>query len=168
MNKHEKREQFLAKILMKKTRNGYWNRLGYREGPRKCHTLLVEHLHFWTPEFKPQTVLEEGAEETIDELFVTFSSNSVKLLRGYTWNGSNLVGDTPATLRASALHDAWWQAMKHGLYSCESREKADGEYLAICQEDGFGARLRDLGLSIGRKIDFPSCNANPQGNKGDD
>lgn len=157
MTKYKKRDAFLAKILMKKTRSGYWKKQNYKEGPRKCHTVLEEHRHVWTQDHKPITTLAQGKERSIENLFVTFTATSVTLHRGYSWNGSNYAGDTPATLRASALHDAWWRAMEDGIYKCESRENADKEYIFICQEDGSKATLRKLGLSIGRKLNFPSC-----------
>ena len=154
---YDKRDEFLAKVLMKKTRNSYWKRQGYREGPRKCYIVLEEHRHVWTPDHKPMVTLVQNEEKSIEDLFVTFTAASVTLHRGYSWNGSNYVGDTPETLRASALHDAWWQAMVDGIYTCESRENADREYIFICREDGANASLRKLGLSIGRTFNFPSC-----------
>lgn len=157
MTEYENRDKFLTKILMKKTGRGYWKQRGYREGPRKCHIVLEEHRHEWTTYHKPITTLAQDEEKTIRDLFVTFTATSVTLHRGYSWNGSNYVGDPIETLRASALHDAWWQAMDAGIYTCESRNNADNEYVLICQEDGSKATLRELGLSIGRKINFPSC-----------
>ena len=157
MTEYKKRKEFLTKILMKKTRSGYWKQRGYREGPRKCHIVLEEHRHNWTPDHQPITTLDQDEEKSIEDLFVTFTATSVTLHRGYSWNGSNYVGDTPATLRASALHDAWWQAMEAGIYECESRENADKEYIFICQEDGLKATFHKIGFSIGRKLNFPSC-----------
>ena len=156
MTKYVKRKMFLDKVLMKK-RNGYWNKRGYKEGPRKCYILLEEHRHDWTTAHRPKTTLAQGEKNSIEDLFVTFTATSVTLKRGYSWNGSNYVGDTIETLRASALHDAWWRAMVDGIYECESRENADKEYVFICQEDGSKASLRELGLSIGRMFNFPSC-----------
>lgn len=64
---------------------------------------------------------------------------AVTLLTGYSWDGnSGPAVNTLKCLRASALHDAWCQAMKLGIFENSLRNWRAGasEYRKICRADG--------------------------------
>ena len=64
--------------------------------------------------------------------------NSITLSPGYAWDGSTLASDTPACMRASALHDAWCQTMKADAYQNNYKNWRRGatEYRMVCIQDG--------------------------------
>ncbi len=60
---------------------------------------------------------------------------------GYSWDGnSGPAANTLFCLRASALHDAWCQAMDHRYFERGFRNWRRGaiEYRKICRKDGMG------------------------------
>lgn len=69
---------------------------------------------------------------------VRFRIDGMTLLKGYEWNGSDIVTDSPECMRASAVHDAWCDAMEDGIYKYTKANWDMGadEYADICIEDG--------------------------------
>ena len=69
---------------------------------------------------------------------------SVTLLQGYGWDGNSapsfVAPDTLKCLRASALHDAWCQAMRRRILERSFRNWRRGciEYRKVCRDDGMG------------------------------
>ena len=111
---------------------------------RYRHTLKKKYVHKWRnpPDTQLPSRQKIELKNNAGQVVVTFRNKSVTLHKGYSWNGSNIVGDTKQTLRASAVHDAWCQAMDEmpPIYN-QTREnwiKGANEYREICKEDGFG------------------------------
>ena len=67
----------------------------------------------------------------------------------YRWNGSNVVFDTKACMRASCVHDVGYQFMQSGQLDISYRDYLDQMYRDMCIEDGmwrWHANLRYWGL----------------------
>jgi len=82
---------------------------------------------------------------------VGLDKDCITLLVGYAWNGSTGTPDTMTCMRASALHDAWCQAMRMPVYGNGFRNWRRGarEYRSVYRADGRGrakAWLRWLAL----------------------
>ena len=80
----------------------------------------------------------------------------LKICKGYRWNGSNVVRDTKACMRASATHDALCQLINEGKLSRKYRKNADQLYRDMMIEDGAwhwhaGLRYRCLRVWAGWK-----------------
>jgi len=94
-------------------------------------------------EIKGQYAKEAMMELTSDGLLT--------LWKGYQWNGSSFVQDTPACMRASASHDALCKLISRGLLHASTRPAADKLYYDLCREDGMGwlqAKVRWAGLRV--------------------
>lgn len=63
---------------------------------------------------------------------------NLHVVKGYAWDGpSGPVIDTEQNMRASLVHDALYQLMRHKLLSSRSyRKPADKLFQAMCKEDG--------------------------------
>jgi hypothetical protein len=75
----------------------------------------------------------------------------LRLNRGFLWNGSSFVQDTPMCMRASAFHDALCRMISQGLLPASVRPVADKLYHDLCREDGMSwlqAKVRYAGLRI--------------------
>ena len=58
----------------------------------------------------------------------TKSGNTIKIKKGYAWDGaSGPTIDTKDTIRASLIHDCYYQAMRLGLVHKQFRKVADKE-----------------------------------------
>lgn len=71
--------------------------------------------------------------------FIELSTAGVLLIKkGYAWDGpSGPVVDTEENMRASIVHDALYQLMRHGELSTRThRRAADKLFQEICKEDG--------------------------------
>jgi hypothetical protein len=79
------------------------------------------------------------------------SDGLLTLWKGYRWNGSSFVQDTPACMRASAFHDALCKLISRGLLPASTRPVADKLYYDLCREDGMSwlqAKVRYAGLRV--------------------
>jgi hypothetical protein len=79
------------------------------------------------------------------------SDGLLTLWKGYRWNGSSFVQDTPACMRASAFHDALCKVISRGLLPASTRPAADKLYYDLCREDGMSwmqAKIRYAGLRV--------------------
>ena len=114
------------------------------------HTLDGDYEYLWQnmPDTEMEDYQKSEIENNEEKVVVTFTSISVTLHPDYSWNGSNIVGDTKRTLRASAVHDAWCQAMskQYKFYKRTRRNwmKGADEYREVCKEDGFGWFRRNV------------------------
>ncbi len=105
------------RVIPKAERNGY------------KYELLKSHV-FWN--------IDLGSEYLIIKDYVHYSplSHSLVLYKGYRWNGSNVVRDTAACMRASAVHDAICQLINEGKLDKSYRKYADQLYRKMMIEDG--------------------------------
>jgi len=86
-------------------------------------------------------VFETGIKprEDIDIAFVKLNKEgTITIVAGYAWDGpSGPVIDTPRNMRASLVHDAFYQLMRERkLTQKEYRDKADRLFQKMCREDG--------------------------------
>ena len=104
------------------------------------YRMIQDYVHLEWLSKRPPMI---GGDRTGDPVpNVTLHGDSeegvLTLHRGFEWNGSNIVRDSPECMRASAIHDAWCKAMKTGqLREVEENwDRGAQEYAAICLEDG--------------------------------
>ena len=101
-----------------------------------------EHCHDWMREPRAGRNPTRVIKARDGCVVVTFHEvKAVTLYAGYAWDGnSGPAVNTLKCLRASALHDAWCQAMGAGVFANSLRNWAAGasEYQRICQQDGMG------------------------------
>ena len=75
----------------------------------------------------------------IDTDFIKLTKDgTLTVKKGYAWDGpSGPVPDTKENLRASLVHDALYQLMRHEYLNNEGdRKKADKLFAVICEDDG--------------------------------
>lgn len=91
----------------------------------------------------------------VNERFLKLSiTGELTILAGYAWDGpSGPVIDTKENMRASLVHDAFYQLMRHGKIDREQyKDPADLLFKDICIEDGVKeaiAHVYYLGLKVG-------------------
>ena len=96
-------------------------------------------------------------KKEVDEKFIKLDKKGeLTVVEGYAWDGpSGPVVDTKENMRASLVHDALYQLMRHKhLKAKEHKDKADKLFKKICIEDGVPpatAKIYYLGLKIGGK-----------------
>ena len=96
-------------------------------------------------------------KKEVDEKFIKLDKKSnLTVVEGYAWDGpSGPVVDTKENMRASLVHDALYQLMRHKhLKAKELKDKADKLFKKICIEDGVPpvtAKIYYLGLKMGGK-----------------
>lgn len=83
-------------------------------------------------------------------------TGKLTVVAGYAWDGpSGPVIDTKENMRASLIHDALYQLMRHEKLNAKShKDKADKLFKKICIEDGvpkLTAHIFYLGLKLGGK-----------------
>ncbi len=93
----------------------------------------------------------------VDDKFIKLDkSGNLTVVAGYAWDGpSGPVVDTKENMRASLVHDALYQLMRHRrLTAKEHKDKADKLFKKICIEDGVlpaTAHIYYIGLKMGGK-----------------
>lgn len=77
---------------------------------------------------------------------------------GYAWDGpSGPVVDTKQNLRASLVHDALYQLMRHELLSARRHRKAaDRLFRQLCKEDGVSSVKANLFYNALRRYGKPA------------
>ena len=96
-------------------------------------------------------------KKVVDEKFIKLDKNgNLTVVEGYAWDGpSGPVVDTRENMRASLVHDALYQLIRHRhLTVKEHKDKADRLFKKICIKDGVQpvtARVYYLGLKMGGK-----------------
>ena len=126
--------------------------------PEEKYVLLKDYEHKWLntpPELNPWVIGSPNLEK-----YVSFDSEGVTLRKGYQWNGSNIVVDSPNCMRASAVHDAWCQGMRVRILENTEKnwDRGVDEYIAICNQDGLNfvkSRLRDFFMKLAGEFKFP-------------
>jgi hypothetical protein len=83
---------------------------------------------------------------------------------GYAWDGpSGPVADTKETMRASLVHDAFYQLMRRRKISTKTyRNKADRLFQKMCKQDGVPSKIALAyywGLKLGGKPSADPKNA---------
>lgn len=116
-------------------------KISYRK-LRKYKYQLVE-----TKSFPTRMTGKEGGNSFIRLLL----NGELTLQKGYAWDGpSGPAIDTKTFMRASLLHDAFYQLIREGILNkTEDRKLADKIFKEICIEDGmwkFRARYAYLGV----------------------
>ena len=93
----------------------------------------------------------------VDDKFIKLDKNGyLTIVEGYAWDGpSGPVVDTNENLRASLIHDAFYQLMRHRRITAkEYKDKADKLFKKICIDDGVPAataKIYYIGLKMGGK-----------------
>ena len=74
----------------------------------------------------------------IDTEYIALDDNGDLTIRaGFTWDGASEPAiQTKDSMRASLIHDAYYQLIRQGYVDMSYREKADSAYRRICIEDG--------------------------------
>lgn len=99
----------------------------------------------------------------IDDKYIKIDKKgNMTIIAGYAWDGpSGPVPDTNENMRASLVHDALYQLMRHKYLKVrESRNKADKLFMKMCIEDGVPRRTAKF-YYIGLKT-FGKPNADPK------
>ena len=93
------------------------------------------------------------------------SSGSLLVKKGYAWDGpSGPVIDTEENMRASLIHDAFYQLMRNKHLSARTHRKAaDQLFKDICKEDGVSNFRASVYYKALRKYGKPA--ASPQNKK---
>lgn len=93
--------------------------------------------------YKYQLTREYGLQTSvfpfqfIDHPYVKLSTGGDMLISsGYAWDGATWAIDTKNFMRASLVHDAFYQLIREGLLPTVFRRAADEELFRICREDG--------------------------------
>ena len=89
----------------------------------------------------------------------------LRIKKGYAWDGpSGPVIDTAENMRASLVHDALYQLMRHAELSARTwRRAADQVFRDICKEDGVSGYRANVWYRVLRKYGKPA--ASPEGKK---
>lgn len=95
-------------------------------------------------------------KDIVTEFIKLKKSGHLTVARGYAWDGpSGPVVDTRQNMRASLIHDALYQLMRHKKLSVKThKDKADKLFKKMCIEDGVPkvtAHIYYLGLKLGGK-----------------
>ena len=74
----------------------------------------------------------------IDTEYIALDDNGDLTIRaGYAWDGaSGPAIQTQDSMRASLIHDAYYQLIRQGYVDMSYREQADSAYRRVCIEDG--------------------------------
>ena len=68
--------------------------------------------------------------------FITLKNGHLTIHKGFGWDGaSGLTYDTNSSYRGSALHDALYRLIRHGLLPEEAKELADLVFRFVCIKD---------------------------------
>jgi hypothetical protein len=98
-------------------------------------------------------------DEKVDTDFIVLTTRgTLKILRGYAWDGpSGPVLDTPGVMRASLIHDALYQLIRHDwLSSRKYRKTADKIFRRICKEDGVSSVSANIFYRALRRFGKPA------------
>ncbi|MBL4587048.1 MAG: DUF1353 domain-containing protein [Flavobacteriales bacterium] len=110
-----------------------------------------------------ETDITPVADYDKPETYLKLDMNGqLTVLKGYAWDGpSGKVPDTKRNMRASLVHDAFYQLLRNEILEPEQRDVTDLLFKQMCKEDGVWswiAHLYYLGL---RKFgDFAADPAN--------
>lgn len=84
---------------------------------------------------KPPHRIEDHVDEIVYDL-----DGTLHIAAGYTWDGSTGPSfDTPSIMRATIVHDAFYQLMADGFLPLSYRKPSDDLFQAMCKEDGMNS-----------------------------
>jgi hypothetical protein len=95
----------------------------------------------------------------IDTQFISLDiDGSLVVKSGYAWDGtSGPVIDTDSNLRASLVHDAFYQLMRMRKISRKKyKDKADRLFRAMCKKDGVLPKIADIYYEALKKLGNPA------------
>jgi hypothetical protein len=99
---------------------------GYKYQLHKDYSLAIPALARAAPSFMDYGVLTR--------------SGTLKIDKGYAWNGANNPAiDTQTIMRGSLVHDALYQLMDSGELALKYKTIADDTFIRICKRDGMSA-----------------------------
>ncbi|MAG33921.1 MAG: hypothetical protein CL908_23825 [Deltaproteobacteria bacterium] len=96
---------------------------------------------------------------TIESDFIDLSPSGKRVVKkGYAWDGpSGLVIDTKENLRASLVHDAFYQLIRRDfLKSRTFRKAADKLFRDLCKEDGVSSVRANIYYRVLRRFGKPA------------
>ena len=99
-------------------------------------------------------------DEAIDGRFIALDeSGKLTVKSGYAWDGvSGPVLDTEQNLRASLVHDAFYQLMrKRELKAKDWRNKADKLFRDMCKQDGVPSSVARAYYEVLKRLGKPSA-----------
>ncbi len=133
-----------------------WRKLTRKErGGSKYKYEVVQEYHLWGIGLGGKYLYILGTSSSYSPLnepaYVHYylSGGLLEIHSGYRWNGSNVVFDTRACMRASCVHDVGYQLMQLGKLDISYRDYFDQMYRDMCIEDGmwrWHANIRYWGL----------------------
>lgn len=95
--------------------------------------------------------------KVVDDDFIKMPRDGwLTIVKGYAWGGpSGPVVDRPENMRASLVHDALYQLMRHRRLTAKAhKDKADRLFKKLCKQDGMPGSVAEayyLGLKLGGK-----------------
>ena len=115
-------------------------------------------------EYKIKISIRPATDITTDFIDLDTAGNLL-VKEAYAWDGpSGPVKDTTMNLRASLVHDALYQLMRHEKLKARTHRKAaDQEFKRICKEDGVPKHWASIWYKGLRKFGKPA--ANPENKK---
>lgn len=103
-------------------------------------------------------------KKLVDDDFIKMTKDGwLTIIKGYAWDGpSGPVVDRTENMRASLVHDALYQLMRHKrLTAKEHKDKADLLFKKLCKQDGVPgpvAHAYYVGLQLGGKPNTDPAN----------
>lgn len=97
-------------------------------------------------------------EGIITEYIELDVNGNLVIKQGYAWDGaSGPTFDSKSSMRASLVHDALYQLIRHGFLRVTDRMAIDLEFRKICIEDGMWAWRAELWYRMVRKYADFAC-----------
>ena len=128
-------------------------RISYRSGYKyQLHIAYVQQISIKPP-------------ATIDLDFIKLTKGgTLTVKKGYAWDGPTGLADTKEHMRASLVHDALYQLMRHGELNTEGhRKKADKLFAVMCEQDGVWSPIAKAYYRVLQ--DFGKPHAKPESRK---
>lgn len=89
--------------------------------------------------------------KTIEYDFITLEKNgTITIKKGYRWDGPSCFPDIQEMMKASVVHDAFYDLhRKYGdILNKDTREKADDLFGEMCGEDGLDKTIADAVVKL--------------------
>jgi hypothetical protein len=103
-------------------------------------------------EYTISTPIVSNGKFVVNTAFVGLKDDgTLKIKRYYAWDGATGAIDTNTNLRASLLHDAFYQLIKLEALPKDKRKAVDKLFRDICIEDGM-CKFRAWYLYIGLRL----------------
>jgi len=101
-----------------------------------------------TEEYQVQTPIKPERDVSSSGEYVRLMSDGLMVIKkGYAWDGPSgmLVPDLLSLMRASLVHDAFYQLSREGLIDLSQRDEVDELFRGHCIEDGTFVWLANFG-----------------------